>query len=240
MCGRATLTTHEDEIARMFGLDPAATPPLEARYNIAPTQPIAAVRSAARGSVRGAAQGAVRGRSLTLLRWGLVPYWAKDPRIGVQCINARRETLATKSHFKEPFRARRCLVVADGFYEWQQQNKTKRPHHIHLPSKEPFAFAGIWDRWVSNDGEVIESCAIVTRAAEGRVRELHDRMPVIVAASDYDAWVDESTPTSVLEAILAKPPPALETTPVSTYVNKADNEGPECVRPEGGTLLSLF
>lgn len=227
MCGRAKLTTPGDEIARAFGLDDV--PLLEPRYNVAPTQPIAAVRPSGRAE----------GRVLHELRWGLIPYWAKDARIGVSCINARVETVTTKSHFKEPFRSRRCLVVADGFYEWQRQGKTKRPHHIHPATGGVFAFAGLWDRWVSSEGEVVESCAIVTTAAQGEIRTLHDRMPVFVAPEDHAAWLSTDTPTPDLEAILAKPPPSLSLDPVSTYVNKADNEGPACLRPEGATNLTL-
>jgi putative SOS response-associated peptidase YedK len=228
MCGRATLTTPGDELAELFRLE--EIPELEPRYNIAPTQPIPLIKSRREGP-----------RRVELVRWGLIPSWTIDPAFGTPLmVNARVESIDTRRAFAEPFKNRRCLVVADGFYEWQRQGKAKQAHHIHRADAKPFAFAGIWDRWTAKDGEVIESCAIVTREAVGDICLLHDRMPVILDASDHDAWVDPETSTERVRAILAKEPPELSLVAVSAYVNSASNEGPDCLRPDGGTTLSLF
>jgi putative SOS response-associated peptidase YedK len=228
MCGRATLTTPGNELAELFRLDEA--PDLEPRYNIAPTQPIPLIKSRREGP-----------RRVELVRWGLIPSWTVDPTFGTPLmVNARVESIDTRRAFLEPFKNRRCLVLADGFYEWQRQGKAKQAHHIRRADAKPFAFAGIWDRWTAKDGEVIESCAIVTREAVGDVRLLHDRMPIILEEADHDAWTDPATTADVLKTILAKAPPALSLVPVSAYVNSADNEGPDCLRPDGGTTLSLF
>jgi putative SOS response-associated peptidase YedK len=228
MCGRATLTTPGDELAELFRLDEA--PELEARYNIAPTQPVPLIKSRREGP-----------RRVELVRWGLIPSWTIDPGLGTGAmVNARVESIDTKRAFAEPFKKRRCLVLADGFYEWQRQGGAKQAHHIRRVDQKPFAFAGIWDRWIAKDGEVVESCAIVTREAVGNVRLLHDRMPVILDAADHDAWIDPESDAESLKAILAKAPPELSLVPVSAYVNSAVHEGPECLRPDGGTTLSLF
>ena len=227
MCGRTTLAQPNAEIARIFRLN--EVPELELRYNIAPTQPIAVVRND-RGT-----------RRLDLVTWGLIPASSSDPRANAKLINARVETVATKRPFAEAFRGRRCLVVVDGFYEWQRQGKSKQAHHMHLPGGRPFGLAGLWDRWTSKSGEVIESCTIITRESVGGVRELHDRMPVILEEADHDAWLDPALVSpAAIDLLLKKPPPTLIVQPVSSFVNSAVNEGPACLLPHGGTNLSLF
>lgn len=230
MCGRTTLAQPNAEIARIFRLN--EVPELELRYNIAPSQPIPVVRKDQSG------------RHLDLLTWGLIPA-SSSPELGARggpkLINARVETVATKRPFAEAFRGRRCLVVADGFYEWQRQGKSKQAHHIRFPDGRAFGMAGLWDRWISKNGEVIESCTIITRESVGGVRELHDRMPVILEETDYDAWLDPGLASpAAIDAMLRKPPPMLVVQPVSSFVNSPVNEGPNCLLPDGGTNLSLF
>jgi len=225
MCGRATLSTPGEELAEALGL--SEIPHLEPRYNIAPTQPIPIVKMSAP-------------QRIELVRWGLIPWFAKDPSVGVRAINGRAETIAEKRSFSEAFRRRRCVVVVDGFYEWQQQGRAKRPHHIKREDGAPLPLAGLWDRWLAADGEVVESCAIVTVPAREPVRLLHDRMPSILDDEARAAWLDPVRAEADLRAVLLRPPPGLTMTAVSTFVNSATNEGPDCLRPDGGTLLSLF
>ncbi|MBI3462160.1 MAG: SOS response-associated peptidase [Planctomycetes bacterium] len=163
MCGRFTLRTSARDVAEEFGL--IEVPDLFPRYNIAPTQPVPVVR---------------KPRQLDFLRWGLIPPWADDPKIGSRMINARAETVATTPAFRRAFQTRRCLVIADGFYEWQN----RVPFLIHRRDHRPFAFAGLWDRWKG-----IDSCTIITTDPNDLIRPLHDRMPVILAPEDYDRWL---------------------------------------------------
>jgi putative SOS response-associated peptidase YedK len=198
-------------------------PPLEPRYNIAPTQPVAAVRFDSEAGER----------ELEMLRWGLIPFWAKDPAIGNRMINARSETVAEKPAFRAAFRKRRCLVPADGFYEWQKVGAGKQPHHIHRPDGGPFGIAGLWERWESGDGDVIESCTLITTEASDSLRPIHNRMPVILNRDDFGRWLDPDTPdTSNLLALL-KPVPdeELVATAVSKAVNSPGNQGPELIEP---------
>jgi putative SOS response-associated peptidase YedK len=163
LCGRFTLRTSAREIAEEFGL--TEVPDLAPRHNIAPTQPAPLVR---------------RPRQLELLRWGLIPPWAEDAKVGSRMINARAETVATTPAFRRAFQTRRCLIIADGFYEWHN----RVPHLIHRRDNRPFAFAGLWDRWKG-----IDSCTIITTDSNDLVRPLHDRMPVILSPEDYDRWL---------------------------------------------------
>lgn len=168
MCGRFTLRVPAAELVEIFRL--LRRPDVQPRYNIAPTQPVAVVRRIDRG------------RELSMLRWGLVPSWAKDPKIGARMINARAETVATKPAFRTALRRRRCLVPADGFYEWAKSaGGTKQPHYITRRDGRPFAFAGLWESWDGPDGSSIESCTIVTTEANDLVGRIHDRMPVILS-----------------------------------------------------------
>ncbi len=226
MCGRATLVTPGEEIAEALGL--SEVPSIEPRFNIAPTQPIPVVR------------GAGGKRVLEQLRWGLVPPDARDVSVGARMINARVETVEERPSFSAAFAARRCLVVVDGFYEWQRQGKNKRPHHVKRKDGGVLALAGLWERWVSKDGEVVESCSILTTAAKPPVTLLHDRMPIVLDASDHTAWLTPGTTREELRRILSREPPELELVPVSRFVNNANHEGPECLRREGGTNLELF
>ena len=171
MCGRFALFTSPEALARLFGV--AEAPALEPRYNIAPTQNIAAVRIAPEG----------KAREWALLRWGLVPFWAADPRIGSRLINARSETAAEKPAFRHAFRLRRCLVPADGFYEWQRLARERRPYFIRLRERETFAIAGLWEEWRGPEGVAIASCTLLTTEANALMRPLHDRMPAILPPS---------------------------------------------------------
>ncbi|MCL7937134.1 MAG: SOS response-associated peptidase [marine benthic group bacterium] len=235
MCGRFTLTTPAAEWAALFELDPV--PDFEPRYNIAPTQQVAAVRSLFRAqheetrSERGERDGETR--EFAKLRWGLVPHWAKEPDLkGRTLINARSETVAERPSFRDSFRFRRCLVVADGFYEWQPAGARKQPYWIRLDTEAPFAFAGLWDAW-TDGSEMIESCTILTTEANEALRPIHDRMPVILDPASYDAWIDPETPNWDLERLLtAWPSESMLMHPVSTHVNHVGHDDPSCIVPE--------
>lgn len=236
MCGRFTLRTPAKDVAEMFDLAPRQ---LElaggwrARYNIAPSQDVAVVRCQAKGHARQAAW----------LRWGLVPAWAADPAGGYRMINARAETAATKPSFREAFRHRRCLVPADGFYEWKRGAKPKQPYYIRLQDERPFAFAGLWDAWHQGDS-AIESCTILTTDANELVADLHDRMPVILDPERFDAWLDPAAedPARLMRLLTPYPAERMTLYPVSTVVNSPRHEGPECIAPAtpGKTQGSLF
>lgn len=224
MCGRFTLTDPDAELLTQFDLP--NLPPLEPRYNIAPSQPVPVVRLAADKAAR----------ELVLVRWGLIPFWAQDPEIGNRLINARAETVAEKPAFREAFRRRRCLVVADGFYEWQKQDGQKQPFYIRMRDGRPFAFAGLWERWRGSDDVVIESCTLLTTGPNELMRPLHNRMPAILHPKDYDLWLDpEVQRPDLLQAVLL-PYPAEEMTayPVSRWVNSPDHDDPRCIEPLAG------
>jgi putative SOS response-associated peptidase YedK len=221
MCGRFVLMTPGSSLAAHFRL--AEKPSLEARYNIAPTQTVAVVEAREPGAHR----------ELKMVKWGLVPFWAKDPGIGARLINARSETIAEKPAFRTPFKNRRCLVPADGFYEWKKTASSKQPHFVGLANRQVFAFAGLRDRWESADGEVIESCTILTTDANTLLLPIHDRMPVILHSEDYDLWLDPGAKQSELLKSLLKPFPPEEMVvyPVGGKVNKSTYEGPDCIEP---------
>jgi putative SOS response-associated peptidase YedK len=221
MCGRYSLTTPVEGLRRVFGF--LEQPNLAPRYNIAPSQEIAAVRLGEDG-----------GRHFAWLRWGLIPSWAKDIKIGYRTINARAETAAEKPAFRAAFRKRRCLVLADGFYEWQKQDKgAKQPYRVTLAEGGPFGFAGLWESWRDPEsGERIESATIVVTEANDLLRPIHDRMPVILAPADFDAWLDAERPREAARALLRPyPAAALAAYPVSTRVNKVANDDPEVIAP---------
>jgi putative SOS response-associated peptidase YedK len=223
MCGRYVLSATGEQIAEHFAL--ATVTPVARRYNIAPTQQAPVVRIARGGE-----------RELVLLRWGLVPFWAKDPAIGQRQINARAESLASRPAYRDAFRRRRCLVPATGFYEWKPGPRRKQPYLCRLPSGAVFAFAGLWESWRSPEGEVMQTFAIVTADASDALRALHDRMPVIVPESDYALWLSDEAPERLLIAPDAMP---LAIDAVGLAVNNVRNEGPELVVPigEGGDRL---
>jgi putative SOS response-associated peptidase YedK len=185
MCGRFTLKTPAHVLIEHFHLEGVPTdelPLFEPRNNIAPTQEIAVVRGGD-GSSR---------RNVAMLRWGLIPSWADDVKIGNRLINARGETIAEKPSFRRAFRSRRCLIPADGFYEWKKEGSRKQPFRVHREDEAPIAFAGLWEKWQPPDHNVqaIESCTIITTSASEQLRDLHDRMPVILSPADYDKWLD--------------------------------------------------
>ncbi|HWZ41976.1 MAG TPA: SOS response-associated peptidase [Candidatus Saccharimonadales bacterium] len=224
MCGRYRLTATERYIAEHFNLD--AEPVWPARYNIAPGQPALVVRQAPKSPLR----------ESSLLRWGLVPYWAKGPSIGYRTINARSEAAAEKPAFREALKQRRCLVPTDGFYEWQKLGpKDKQPYNIGLKDNGLFAFAGLWESWRDpadkSPGAVpLETFTILTTSANPLVAAVHDRMPVILAPEDYDLWLDPGTtdPARVVELLRPFDARLMKTYPVSKRVNKVENDAPEC------------
>lgn len=231
MCSRYSLTSPPEAVRQLFGYEnDAQFPP---RYNIAPTQPVAIVRTGLTGV-----------REMALVRWGLIPPWAKDPRQLSTLINARAETAAGKPSFRGAMRHKRCLVPADGFYEWTGKAGAKQPHLIALrPGSAygdgPMGFAGIWEHWLGADGSEIETMAILTVAANREMGPVHDRMPLILDPKDFDAWLDCSSGSSRdIEALLAPPPDRLLTIrPVSRLLNNPRNEGPEVQAPADMNLL---
>jgi putative SOS response-associated peptidase YedK len=219
MCGRYARFTPAEIYARIF--DAAGDPGIEPSYNVAPSQPVLAARSAGEGR-----------RELVALRWGLVPFWAKDPAIGYRTVNARAETVAVKPAFRAALRARRCLIAADGFYEWRRMAHGKQPYFLRLKGGAPFALAGLWERW-SDRTSAMESCTIIVTAANALVAPIHDRMPVILDPADYRAWLDPdvTAPGQVLALLRPYPPHAMEAVPVGTAVNRPENDGPHLVEP---------
>lgn len=222
MCGRFTLKTPVAEIAEIFGVEGGREIDLPARYNIAPTQPVAVVRST----------GEEGARELALLRWGLLPGWVKDPEDWPTLINARAETLDRKPAFEDAFRFRRCLVPADGFYEWRRERGVKQPYYVRGADERPLAFAGLWERWTGSD-EAVESCTIVTTDANPLLAPLHDRMPAILDADAQARWMDPHlrSPEALGELLRPFPPERLLAYPVGRAVNKADADGPVCIEP---------
>lgn len=221
MCGRFTLTDPDADLAVQFNLP--EIPDMQPRYNIAPTQPVAAVRVSPQSP----------DREMVLLRWGLIPFWAKDPSMGARLINARSETVAEKPAFRAALRRRRCLVVADGFYEWQKQNGAKQPFYIHLRTSRPFALAGLWEHWEAADASVIESCTLLTTQPNDLLRPVHNRMPVILHPKDYDLWLDpEIQQVDRLHPLfLPYSAEEMEAYPVSRWVNSPGNDDPKCIEP---------
>ena len=218
MCGRYSLTTPEDRLVEVFDV-PHVTFDYRARYNIAPSQDVPVVASDGRGT------------RLGLLRWGLVPAWADPSATDSRMINARAESLLDKPSFKEAAVARRCLVPADGFYEWAKEGGRKVPYWIHSPDREPMGFGGIWERWHPGGPEAIYSMAIITVDANEGLQHLHHRMPAIVPATDRKAWLDTETPIADALSLLKPYEGALEAYPVSTLVNSSANDVPDCMEP---------
>lgn len=223
MCGRFTLRTPPARLAEFFSL--FREPDVPPRYNIAPSQPVAAIRFDENRTPR----------EWVTLRWGLIPSWAKDAKIGYRLINARAETVAEKPAFRAAFKRRRCLIPADGFYEWKQLDaKKKQPYYITRPDGGPFAFAGLWEHWTPPDGSEVESCTIVTTEANEQMEELHDRMPVILDPDNYDRWLNPGVEDrDELVPLLRPDAGALRLTPVSTLVNSPRNESAQCIAPAG-------
>jgi putative SOS response-associated peptidase YedK len=217
MCGRYRLSRRKQVVEEYFE-SPSDEEDWNPRYNIAPTQPVATIRQA--GS----------SRILSLMRWGLVPSWASDISIGARLINGRSETVLEKPAFRDSFRLRRCLVPADGFYEWKKAGKERYPFHFVMKDSSLFAFAGVWDRWRSPAGQVVESCSILTTAPNELLEGVHDRMPVILPQRHYQTWLTAPATDSQRLAELLVPFDAsvMQRYPVSSLVNKPENDVPEC------------
>jgi len=221
MCGRFTLFEADKILSKEFGV--SGVPPLSPRYNIAPSQPIAAVRTPHTGA----------GRELALLRWGLIPSWSKDPAIGNRLINARAETVQEKPSFRNAFRRHRCLIPTNGFYEWQRQERGKQPYFVRMRDERIFAFAGLWDRWESPDDGVIATCAILTTAANAVLAAIHGRMPVILPQAEYARWLDPALkdPDSLSPLLVPFPPEEMLAIPVSPRVNAPSTDDEKCIAP---------
>lgn len=222
MCGRFAFYSPGEATAALFGVTTSTE--VVPRYNIAPTQFIAAVRRDEQNTPE-----------LAMLRWGLVPFWAKDPSIGNRMINARSETVAVKPSFRSAYRKRRCLILADGFYEWRNAADGKTPYFISCADGSPFAFAGLWESWSSKDSdESLESTAIITAAASDFMAQLHQRMPVVIHPDLADRWLDGDP--EVLSEVIENSPD-LRAWPIDRRVNNARNEGAELI-DRAGEMIS--
>ncbi len=221
MCGRFSLISDLGELARRFEFDGSELE-LQPNFNVAPTQSVLTV---VEGEER-------RGG---FMRWGLIPHWAKDPSIGNRMINARAETVAQKPAFRSAFKRRRCLVLADGFYEWQKMGKAKQPVRIMMESGEPFAFAGLWEVWRDGEGNKVPSCTIITTEANEMLRPIHPRMPVILPRAMEGFWLDRDVedPAALADVLRAYPEEEMKTYAVSTLVNSPRNNSPEVLEPVG-------
>jgi putative SOS response-associated peptidase YedK len=225
VCGRFVSASPPDEIARYFDAEPPDAV-LEPSYTVAPTNDVYAVTD----------DGGIR--RVEAFHWGLVPFWAKDPKIGSKMINARAEGIETKNAYRSAFKKRRCIIPVDGFYEWQKLpgQKTKQPHYIHRPDGEPLAFAGLWEVWkgpkdAPEPGPPLRSCTIITTTPNEKMAEIHDRMPVILPPSKWAEWLDPTNDdTETLGKLLVPAPPQIITMhPVSTEVNRVSNKGAELI-----------
>ncbi len=231
MCGRFTLRTPTETIAAMF--DGLRIPQLTPRYNICPTQPVLCVRQSRTGE-----------NEAVNLRWGLVPFWAKELKIGASLINARSETAETKPSFRAAFKSRRCLVLADGFYEWKLEGKQKQPYYVSRRDDQPFCLAGLWESWTDKSvpsSNSIETCTILTTDANSLMLPLHDRMPVILPKLHLDLWLDKdfSEIEPLKKLLVPWVTDDLRVYPVDKSVNKPVNDSPSCIEPMSGNA-SLF
>jgi len=223
MCGRFALTVDPADLQDAFP-EFAFPGQLAPRFNIAPTQPVLVIPNDGTGKA-------------DFFVWGLIPSWAKDPSIGARMINARAETLAEKPSFRAAYRYRRCLILADGFFEWQAQvgSKVKVPHYIRLKSGRPFAFAGLWEDWHAADGSQVKSATIITTQPNELIARLHNRMPVILPPDTYARWLEPAPrqPADLQGLLAPYPAEAMSAHPVSTLVNSPANDRPECITPAG-------
>ena len=216
MCGRFALTSDESGICEHFRVN--LSTPVKPRFNIAPSQKLLVIRL----------QPETQKHTSSLVRWGLIPSWAKDQSIGARLTNARSETALTKPSFRDSFRRRRCLIPANGFYEWTSAGKRKQPHYIQTISNEPFGIGGLWDSWEDN-GKRIETCTILTCSANQAVQHIHPRMPVVIQPERYDAWLSPATElTDLSQDLLPFPEETTAISPVSDYVNDVRHDGIRC------------
>ena len=230
MCGRFALTISPAVLVKIFQL--VDTPSIEPHYNIAPSQSIAAVLNGPTGSQR----------ICQKLRWGLIPSWAKDTSIGARLINARSETVTQKPAFKQAFEKYRCLIPADGFYEWQKLPGNKQPFFFRLRDGSPMAFAGLWQSWSGPQGDCIESCTILTTNCNELVRPVHNRMPVIVKPKNYPVWLDNTAyhPKTLQDMLVPYRAEEMTALAVSSFVNNPQNDGPQCVKPLDNSQTGSF
>ena len=222
MCGRYRLSRRKQIIEEQF--DTADwQDDWSPRYNIAPTQPVPVIRQHPKEPIR----------QISTMRWGLVPYWAKDPSITTGTINAKSETAATKPAFRDPLKFRRCLIPADGFYEWQRRGNSKQPFCFEVNNGGLFAFAGLWDGWKDSSGRWVKTCSILTTTPNAVTSAIHDRMPVILDPNSYDLWLDPGMQNVAAISELLKPYDArlMRCYPVSTRINHVANDDAECSRP---------
>jgi putative SOS response-associated peptidase YedK len=220
MCGRYAFFASADQVAERFQVSEPTL--FDARYNIAPSQTVVAVRTVDRA------------RTLARLRWGLIPSWATDPTIAYKLINARAETVAEKPSFRSAFKQRRCLIPASGFYEWKKEGKRKQPFFIRPRDGGLFALAGLWERWQAPEGEIVETCTILTTEANELMLSLHDRMPVIIDTAAEDVWLDpRSSPDALRSLFVPFASEEMEAIPLNPWVSNPKHEGPRCLEPMG-------
>jgi putative SOS response-associated peptidase YedK len=220
MCGRFRLAGSAAALLSYFNVQESLA--WVEHYNLTPSKEVLTI-----------VQPAGAARELRRMRWGLIPSWAKDPAIGSQLINAQAETAVTKPAFRKAFRKRRCLILADAFFEWKKETRHKQPYCIRMRDGRPFAFAGLWEHWEGPEGKAIDSCTILTATPNDLLRPLHHRMAVILSPADYDPWLDPAFQDAerFQAAVRPYPPDEMEAYPVSTRVNSPANESPECVVP---------
>ena len=222
MCGRFTLHTPESRIRETFNLEHTEPLGLNLRYNIAPSQEIPIIRNSDTS------------REMMLARWGLIPGWSKESKTKYSTINARIESIAEKPTYRTPFKRQRCLIPADGFYEWKKVESNKVPHHIRMKDGKVFAFAGLWDHW-EGEGDRIESCTIIVMPANEVMKPVHERMPAIISPAHYDLWLDSriTDKQEIMQLLNSAPSSQLTAYPVSTWVNSPKNNNERCIRPAG-------
>jgi putative SOS response-associated peptidase YedK len=220
MCGRFTLHSPEARIRQVFRVEQSDPVGLKPRYNIAPSQDVPIVRATDSG------------RTLSMARWGLVPPWSKEPRTGYSTINARVETVAEKPVYRTPFRRKRCLIPADGFYEWRTVDGKRIPHYIRMQDEALFAFAGLWDHW-EGEARSFDSCSIIVMPANAVMKPLHERMPAIIAPAHYDVWMDTRVTgkDEILDCLNSAPSGRLLPFPVSPWVNSPKHDDERCIQP---------
>ena len=222
MCGRFSLHSPESQIREAFNLDHTEPLGLEPRYNIPPSQEIPIVRDTETS------------REMVMAQWGLVPHWSKESKTKYSTINARIESVAEKPTYRTPFKRQRCLIPADGFYEWKLVNGNKVPHHIRMKNGSVFAFAGLWDRW-EGDGKTLDSCSIIVMPANEVMKPIHERMPAIIAPAHYDYWLDSriTEKQEIMQYLNSAPSSQLTAYPVSTWVNVPKHNDERCIQPAG-------